>query len=177
MIYTYGLTVDQRVSDSQCWVVPSGLINQDVQYTLYGAHSDGNSAEAIIYSCAVSPCYNVSHTFNAVYTSGYDPDYSDEIYNQTYHEYSCSGHCIWGVNWYANRWADSGHTLYYHTTPSGNHVSGCSGAGCPTTVAPAGFVLFWVDGLYPADSGSNGGWLNACLYSSYGNYPYCTHNG
>jgi len=175
-------SIDGKVQTCNIMTVPSGLVNKDVQYNIWGAHSDGNGSEIKIYSCAVSPCFSWNMTFNCVYTSCYDPDYSEILLSQTINVPLCSGHCVWGINWYNNYWADGSHVLHPQSSPSpgSNPPFTCSGGslnGCPSYVVPNGFVYYWTIGGYPSQS-SSGGFANACFYESYpANYPYCIHNG
>ena len=172
----------QSPTPNACTAVPNGLINQDATFTIRGANGDGFGAYVEVNSCAVAPCFDWKVNMVPIQgVNGYDPDYFEHGINETWHHSAgCSSHCIWGVNLYDFQWMNSSYVLVNHNTPSGNHTSGCVGgtsAGCPSSPGLMNFVLYYVDGAYPADPGSNGGFANSCVYSSYGSYPWCTHNG
>lgn len=162
--------------------VPNGLINKDVQYNTWGADNSGNNAKVSVYSCAVTPCFSWSKTFSCAGTMYcYDPEYSNVLMSQTINLPLCSGHCVWGINWYNNYWANGNHQLNPQSSPSpgSNPPFTCVGGslnGCPSTTVPNGFVYYWTIGAYPSQS-SSGGFAHACFYESYpANYPYCLHN-
>jgi hypothetical protein len=160
-------------SKNNGWLLGNSIINTNMRFTVWGAASGGLYYAGEIYDSNVSPA--VSHVFTMTSPNGTaDPEFSDEQY---YESCSCGlttgEHEIWGSTWTQNTWIDGSGVFHNHSTPS----SPCSKttAGCPFYGPPGSFAMYWQNGFYPGDSGSNGGTLISCLYESYpSNYPYCT---
>lgn len=161
-------------TDVNCHDVPSKDINTDTRFTLSAPFGTSGGYAEFYNNHNGTTLITDNFDFTGI-DLGLDPDYSDEYYSETFSG-TLSGHTIWGVRFTQNMWMDGNHVLHNHTTPSGNHTSGCSGAGCPSP-ADGTPRWYWEDGHYPADSGSNSGTRDACTYASYPGYPYCTIGG
>jgi len=181
-VYSFALTVFGAVNANYCypsldsgWTNGSGPTNTNARFTITGSTPGGTLATTEFYDS--SPYYY--HQF--IFTNGagfLDPEFSDEVY---YMSCSCSlavnEHEIWGAAWTQNTYINNAGSFNNHTTPSTCVVVA---AGCPSSsfIGGHGLAMYWENGKYPGNSGSNGGTLDTCLYQqTYGSYLYCTIGG
>lgn len=164
--YYWILEDAENVQLKDCYPINSAEINTDTRFREY-TDSNGNG---VFNWFNASDNYNKTVLVTNQIGQLIDPEYSTITYAETYAG-TVSGHTIWGTTITQNNWMDGNHNWNYQTDASGNHLSGCSGNGCPST---GGIEWYWEDGKYPHDTGSAGGTMDNCLYASYGPYPYCT---
>ena len=147
---------------ADCFAISSAQINTDTRFRIYTDSSSNPVVEFTNSSASYEKKVSVAGSF--------DPEYSQITYAETYSS-TGSGHYIWGSDNSQNNWMNGNRNWQYQTDASGDHLSGCSGNGCPST---GGLEWYWLDGSYPHDTPQEGGILEMCGYASYGSYPECT---